>query len=276
MHVECLNMHEVDHDQQYVLSCELILFGQQGMDIQSCLDDFVIVLGLTCPMCNETLVCKTTFVQAPLLLVLDLGQHILTINCLIHITCREGHQVAYNLKGVIYYANQHFTACVVTGTGQTWFHDSMFTGNSLLYDSEFASSRVCTQWWSHYGYLHFWTPHPWKNLDMACEAVALIAQVRIIGSFVQGFTPLSKSIWNQTNSRHQWPIISKCSTLWTISVALLITPPDICVTTCTPQSLQMTKTYYFHPPNQASTKMRAWCLALSSYQPVCLLTLAMW
>ena len=91
-------------------------------------------------MCNETLVCKTTFVQAPALLVFDLGQHIPIINHLIHITCREGHQVAYNLKGVIYYANQHFTAHVVTSTSQTWFHDGMFTGNSLLYDSQAAGS----------------------------------------------------------------------------------------------------------------------------------------
>ncbi|KAF8219439.1 hypothetical protein L208DRAFT_1418222, partial [Tricholoma matsutake] len=57
----------------------------------------------TCPTCNETL-------------------HIPTINHLIHITCREGRQVAYNC------------------TGQTWFHDGMFTGNSLLYDSQAAGS----------------------------------------------------------------------------------------------------------------------------------------
>ena len=91
-------------------------------------------------MCNETLVHKTTFVQAPPLLVFDLGQHIPTINCLIHITCREGHQVAYDLKGIIYYANQHFTARIVTSTSQTWFHDGTFTGNSLLYDSQAAGS----------------------------------------------------------------------------------------------------------------------------------------
>jgi hypothetical protein len=139
-HVKCPNMHEVDCDQRHILSCELILFGRQGMDIQSCLDDFTISLGSTCPTCNETLVHKTTFVQAPPLLAFDLGQHIPTINRLIHITCGEGHQVAYNLKGVIYYANQHFTARVVTSTGQTWFHDGMFTGSSLLYDSQAPGS----------------------------------------------------------------------------------------------------------------------------------------
>ena len=131
-------MHEVDCDQQHILSCELILFGQQGMDIQLCLDDFMISFGSTCPMCNKTLVHKTTFVQVPPLLVFDLGQHIPTINHLIHITCREGHQVAYNLKRVIYYGNQDFTACVVTSTGRPGF--MMVCLQEILY------STICNQW----------------------------------------------------------------------------------------------------------------------------------
>jgi hypothetical protein len=139
-HVKCPNMHDVDRDQRQILSCEFILFAQPGMDVQSCVDNFTISLASACPTCNANLVRKTTFVQAPPLLVFDLGLHVPTMNRVIHITCREGRRVAYNLRGIIYYANEHFTARVVTSTGQTWFHDGMFTGCSLLYDSQAITS----------------------------------------------------------------------------------------------------------------------------------------
>lgn len=68
------------------------------------------------------------FYLAPPLLAFDLGQHVPTINCLIRVTCNDGLEVAYSLRDVIYYANEHFTARGITSSGQTWFHDGMFTG----------------------------------------------------------------------------------------------------------------------------------------------------
>ncbi|KAF8240663.1 hypothetical protein L208DRAFT_1231421, partial [Tricholoma matsutake] len=138
-HVECPNLHDVDRNQGQIQSCELISFEEQGTDVQSCMDNFRVLLGSACPTCDTNLVQKTTYVQAPPLLVFDLGQHVPTMNCVIYIT-KEGQCMAYKLIGVIYYANEHFTAHVITSSGQTWFHDGMFIGCSLLYKSQVITS----------------------------------------------------------------------------------------------------------------------------------------
>ncbi|KAF8237138.1 hypothetical protein L208DRAFT_1248708, partial [Tricholoma matsutake] len=41
----------------------------------------------------------------------------------------------YNLRGVIYYAADHFTVWVITGSGMVWYHDGLLTGQSLVYES---------------------------------------------------------------------------------------------------------------------------------------------
>lgn len=82
-----------------------IMHGQFQGIIGFCLSN----LG---PTCNTDLVWKTPFVQAPPLPVFDLGQHVPTMNHIIYIT-KEG---------------------------QTWFHDGMFIGCSLLYESQAITS----------------------------------------------------------------------------------------------------------------------------------------
>ncbi|KAF8232824.1 hypothetical protein L208DRAFT_1270006, partial [Tricholoma matsutake] len=41
----------------------------------------------------------------------------------------------YSLHGVIYFAGAHLTAHVITHTGMVWYHDGIFTGSSLVYES---------------------------------------------------------------------------------------------------------------------------------------------
>ncbi|KAF8222805.1 hypothetical protein L208DRAFT_1213142, partial [Tricholoma matsutake] len=41
----------------------------------------------------------------------------------------------YDLRGVIYYVANHFTARVITGSGMVWYHDGLLTGWSLVYES---------------------------------------------------------------------------------------------------------------------------------------------
>ncbi|KAF8229950.1 hypothetical protein L208DRAFT_1284215, partial [Tricholoma matsutake] len=41
----------------------------------------------------------------------------------------------YHLRGIIYYAAEHFTARVITGSGMVWYHDGLLTGQSLVYEN---------------------------------------------------------------------------------------------------------------------------------------------
>ena len=51
--------------------------------------------------------------------------------------------IPYNLRGVVYFSDKHFTARMITNTGTVWFHDGMLTGSSLLYESQNLAT-VCT------------------------------------------------------------------------------------------------------------------------------------
>ncbi|KAF8220714.1 hypothetical protein L208DRAFT_1071954, partial [Tricholoma matsutake] len=40
----------------------------------------------------------------------------------------------YHLRGLIYYAAEHFTACFIARSGMVWYHDGLLTGRSLVYE----------------------------------------------------------------------------------------------------------------------------------------------
>ncbi|KAF8229181.1 hypothetical protein L208DRAFT_1125851, partial [Tricholoma matsutake] len=52
------------------------------------------------------------------------------LNTSLQINC-NGAASVYLLRGVIYYANQHFTAHFLNTTGDTWHHDGMARGGAL-------------------------------------------------------------------------------------------------------------------------------------------------
>ena len=74
---------------------------------------------------------RTTFVQLPPLLAFDLGRNVPKLPATLRITTSNG-QSPYVLKGVVYYAHNHFTCRVITNSGMIWFHDGIFTGRNLV------------------------------------------------------------------------------------------------------------------------------------------------
>jgi len=58
----------------------------------------------------------------------------------------DGSMVVFNLKGVVYFGDFHYTARVCTG-GSVWFHDGMATGRGCTYEkklSEFTDEDLST------------------------------------------------------------------------------------------------------------------------------------
>ena len=45
----------------------------------------------------------------------------------------------YSLRGVIYYAADHFTVRFITSAGAVWYHDGLLTGRSLVYENTVPS-----------------------------------------------------------------------------------------------------------------------------------------
>ncbi|KAF8225731.1 hypothetical protein L208DRAFT_1019673, partial [Tricholoma matsutake] len=132
----CPNGHNIDRRRSPTSNCELIVFGQPGMSLQACIDDFTVPVASRCSTCDAHLSCVTSFVHTPPVLVFDLGTIVPSLPPDLQITCADTH-VHYTLRGVvyhIYHGNEHFTSCVITSTGMVWFHDGLLTGESLHYE----------------------------------------------------------------------------------------------------------------------------------------------
>ena len=131
----CPNGHVVDRRRSPTSSCEVIVFAQPGTSLQHCIDNFAHSTASKCLTCDTCLLRTTSFVQSPPVIIFDLGACVPSLSPVLWISCGET-RVCYNLRGIIYYKDQHFTSRFVTGTGMIWFHDGMLTGSSLIYEGQ--------------------------------------------------------------------------------------------------------------------------------------------
>ena len=115
---------------------QIIILGVAEISVQACMDNFTIELASKCMTCDTLLMKHTVFVQTPPLLVFDLSNGlVVSIEPILWILC-GGNRVQYVLRGIIYFDNQHFTERIITSTGMVWYHDGIFTGRSLVYESQ--------------------------------------------------------------------------------------------------------------------------------------------
>jgi Helitron helicase-like domain at N-terminus/PIF1-like helicase len=139
----CPNGHVVDRQgRSPTSSCEIIVFSQPGTSLQHCMDNFSHSTASKCLTCDTCLLRATSFVQSPPVIIFDLGTcaSVPSLSSVLWITCGETGRVCYNLRGIVYYNNQHFTSRFVTGTGMIWFHDGLLTGTSLIYEGQDVDS----------------------------------------------------------------------------------------------------------------------------------------
>jgi len=131
----CPNGHDIDRNSSPTCSCQMIVFRCPGMSLQEYVDNFTVSLTSKCSTCNVNFLRSTTFVHTPALLAFDLGRNVPSLDPVLQITCTNS-RIPYNLRGVVYFSDEHFTARVITNAGTVWFHDGMLTGSSLLYESQ--------------------------------------------------------------------------------------------------------------------------------------------
>jgi hypothetical protein len=123
-----------------MLSCEIMLIDlPPGCTIQDCINDFTVNLSSKCTECGCTLIQKFTFASHPLLLAIEFSQTIHSFDHILNIHV-DGLAVHYQLKGVIYFTGDHFTAHFITQAGLVWYHNRIFTGCMLVYESQDPTS----------------------------------------------------------------------------------------------------------------------------------------
>jgi hypothetical protein len=128
----CPNGHDVDRRESRVSSCNITL-SRRGCNLQEYLDDFTSISSAKCPVCSKNLTRRFTFNCHPPIFTIDLGEGAFPQETL-ELTSQNVRR-RYNLRGVIYYAADHFTTRFITNAGAVWYHDGLLTGRSLVYES---------------------------------------------------------------------------------------------------------------------------------------------
>ena len=93
--------------------------------------------NITCESCSEKMEIIHQFLVPLPFIAVDFSQQ-LQIDHDFHIYINN-EECVYQLRGIVYYGNSHFTARVVYNNGMIWFHDGIATGQSLLYEGTFQT-----------------------------------------------------------------------------------------------------------------------------------------
>ena len=141
--VFCPDGHSADRDRSSSTSSyQINIHGTTENSLQAFMDNFKHQLAARCATCDTHLVKHTTFIQTPPLLAFDLcNGSTITLDPIVWILCNNS-RIRYVLRGVIYFDNHHFTERVITSTGMVWYHDGIFTGRSLVYESQDLTSTT--------------------------------------------------------------------------------------------------------------------------------------
>jgi hypothetical protein len=136
----CRNGHAVCREESTVSSCEIMTPNvPEDCTIQQYFDDFAVPLSSFCPEYGCDMFRQFSFTCHPPLLAIELWQGLAAFDPVLHIDVRAVRR-RYSLRGVVYFAANHFTARVINRSGFVWFHDGIFTGSSLIYESANISS----------------------------------------------------------------------------------------------------------------------------------------
>ena len=96
-----------------------------------------------CQICSKHLLTTYAFSAIPPVLALDFEGLETNISPVINVydNCGRCSGHSFHLKGIIYYADGHYTSRTIYNQDQIWFHDGILTGQSMLYDGAITSSN---------------------------------------------------------------------------------------------------------------------------------------
>ncbi|KAF8224095.1 hypothetical protein L208DRAFT_1313282 [Tricholoma matsutake] len=134
----CPRGHDVDMQQAKSSSCHIVL-SRDGcsLDLQEYLNDITMPWNATCTVCPDILSHRFTFTLHPPLITIKHHEDPSTLE---ELDITSGSvRWKYHLRGLIYYAAEHFTVCFIARSGMVWYHDRLLTGQSLVYEGIMGS-----------------------------------------------------------------------------------------------------------------------------------------
>ena len=131
--IHCYNHHIEDDVQLDNKSCLIVPGGIIPSSVQSWMSGFREGIVRKCSTCQGSLYRQFRFAYALPIVALDISGHKLEVNTTFNVTT-DGDVQTYKLRGIIYFANFHFTSRIINENGMTWFHDGIATADSVIYE----------------------------------------------------------------------------------------------------------------------------------------------
>jgi len=97
-----------------------------------------------CANCNNILYKNTIFPNTPELLIL----HIPYANIKIDTSFKFFYNKRYELRGVVYYNNNHYTSHIILEDKSVWYHDGIQTGKNMILEK--SNSFYKSKNWNKY------------------------------------------------------------------------------------------------------------------------------
>ena len=87
-----------------------------------------------CPICSVCMIEHQNFHELPNLLVFKL-QHKVQVSKTVELMHQDKKKL-YKLRGIVYHGAFHFNSCVISETGDIWYHNGMATGDKCVPDGQ--------------------------------------------------------------------------------------------------------------------------------------------
>jgi hypothetical protein len=113
--------------------CLLTIDSTMSTSVAGWMQELKEESNIICPSCPEKMTITHQFLLPLPFIAIDFSIQKLQIDqtfC-IHI---NNDEFVYQLRGIVYYGDSHFTARVIYNNGMIWFHDGIATKQSLLYE----------------------------------------------------------------------------------------------------------------------------------------------
>jgi hypothetical protein len=134
--MHCPNGHDVQRAEMSAFSCQLTILTPFPT-LQNFVNNLSVQSSFHCHSCNQHLIRTHMFLNYPTMLAFDLSGHTTLLSKSLNITQQNGQCTTYELRGVIYHHNDHFTARIITSDGMVWHHDGIATGQQTEYEGHF-------------------------------------------------------------------------------------------------------------------------------------------
>ena len=141
-YLQCPQNHNTGGALQAVSNCYVISAGNaRPVSISQWMANWTEPTRHLCTTCQRQMNMMFKFQQPWPLIAFDFAWQTPEIEpeLPLHV---NGNNIQYRLRGIIYYGENHFTSRIISETGQTWFHDGITTGQSVIYEGDVRDLRL--------------------------------------------------------------------------------------------------------------------------------------